>query len=800
MKAKLRRLEVNCFRGFRSQRIFEFPDGVTVVVGPVGSGKSSILSAIQFALYGFDFNTAMNLYQRESLINVECERAEVQLTLEVPGDGLYQVGRSLDRSGGRLRETVFLKTPQGDVVNGSVEVEAIIEELLGLDFQEFIRSVSLGYVLVHMLAYGRQASRSRALDILLGIRSIRAFYESLNPRRIKKEVDELRRNLEDLRREYSETEENYSRVKTRKRELESKKSELQKRLSDIQGQLKQLEEPVRNYLDLSRKIEDNKNYANRLREKIKHSPSELDPYRIMEEVEYVKRELRDVFEKLVVSQDYFNTLEKVQVSSENLHQTVALLEKLLDDAWRRYDRVWEAFQSSVNELEQRRGELRGLEKLLVELEPIISEYEEAEERLQELEAKYGTQEKLEKEFKKIEEELRENMKKLQQLKSIQQLKQSLAESALRRTSVTCPVCGSQIDSSIIDELRSELSQIAKQVLDYEKKIQENEKRLKELRALLEDIRGLKVTLVSREPDYDRYRDFIQRKEDLEEEIREDELVIKGKEHEYRSISAVLTSLDEKIGDLKRKLNEYSLSLEILKTEKEIAELEEQRKELEPYFTQYTKLKEEEKQATDALTKVEAELSALEESYVEQHLEELSREISGLESKISNLENLYVKLEKVRNTVRQILDKQRREKIEALNRRINEIIRKVYPSESIRSVELEIIEKYTRKGAPPASYYDIYVNTGSGRYKFNELLSDGQKTIVILSVLLAIYSQTRHKAGFIMLDEPLPNVDDEIKLAFLTTLAESEDIPQVIVTTQAEELTTKVSGINIIRLR
>lgn len=800
LKVKIRRLEVEGFRGFRDKNVFEFPDGLTVIAGPVGSGKSSILSAIQFALYGLDFNTAVNIYQRENLVNIECDKTVVNLELEVSGEGVYRIERRLERSNGRLHENVTLQTPHGDVFDEPLKVEGIVEELLGLDFQEFIRSVSLGYVLIHMLTYGRSVSRSRAIDILLGISSIKAFHDSITPRKVKNMIDSLQVSLDSLKRDQEEVLASYSKVENRKRELEDNIREIQKKLEAITSRLKELEEVVKEYEEIKRRVEYDNNYVSRLKEKIKHAPSELDIYRIAEELEETKQGLKTIFERLVAPQEVLEKLESVKISVESITDAVKTLESLVDEAWSRYDSVWEDFQASQNELEQKKAELNALEKILVELESSVSEYENAEEEVQKIEDRYGSSDEIEKELKYAEQELRELSRKLQVYKSIQQLRQSLAESAAKSDRVECPVCGSQLDLSVIARLREDLGRVTKTILEQERKIQELEKKVKELRKVQDDLRNLKVILVDHEVDYEKYKEYMERKESLTEEIREDEVLLKEKERELRELSGNLTRLDEKLGEIKRKLIEQEASLEIAKIETELKKLEEARKKLEPHYNEYQRLKDEEKRLTETLANSESELRALEHSYLKQRLDELTTEIEELEARISKLEKLHSKLEKIRYALSGILTRQRREKIEALNRRTNEILKNVYPSEAITSVQLEIIEKRARKGAPPISYYEIYVETKSGRYRFNELLSDGQKTIVILALLLAIYSHIRHKAGFIMLDEPLPNVDDKVKIAFLNTLSKSENIPQVIVTTQAEELTQKVTGINIVRMQ
>src|SRR3989344_9582715 len=46
----LKRLELNGFKSFAKQTVFEFPSHVTAIVGPNGSGKSNCAEAIRWVL------------------------------------------------------------------------------------------------------------------------------------------------------------------------------------------------------------------------------------------------------------------------------------------------------------------------------------------------------------------------------------------------------------------------------------------------------------------------------------------------------------------------------------------------------------------------------------------------------------------------------------------------------------------------------------------------------------------------------------------------------------------------------
>ncbi|CAN5497795.1 hypothetical protein BH24ACT7_BH24ACT7_11450 [soil metagenome] len=150
----MRPLELR-LRNFRSyfgpEAVFDLHHRSLVgVVGPIGSGKSSLLDAVAFALYG---RTPAGGTATRALIHQRAEAGAVQLRFAVEGE-VWEVVRSLRRQG-QSQHALYRYAGDSD---GDERVEKItmegavndrIRELLGLDFDAFCRSV--------MLAQGRFA-------------------------------------------------------------------------------------------------------------------------------------------------------------------------------------------------------------------------------------------------------------------------------------------------------------------------------------------------------------------------------------------------------------------------------------------------------------------------------------------------------------------------------------------------------------------------------------------------------------------------------------------------------------------
>jgi DNA repair protein SbcC/Rad50 len=138
-------LELHGFRSYREASTFDLRGRRLVgVVGPIGSGKSSILDAIAFALYG---KTPTFERDTKSLIHQLAETCHVRLRFEVDGE-VWEATRALRRRGASAHDLKRLRADGagGEVleqVSGERPVRERVEGLLGMAFDAFCRSVLL---------------------------------------------------------------------------------------------------------------------------------------------------------------------------------------------------------------------------------------------------------------------------------------------------------------------------------------------------------------------------------------------------------------------------------------------------------------------------------------------------------------------------------------------------------------------------------------------------------------------------------------------------------------------------------
>ncbi|MFE2141412.1 AAA family ATPase [Streptomyces sp. NPDC059456] len=186
------RLELNGFAGFRVATVVDFTDAdYFALVGTTGSGKSTVLDAMTFALYGSAYRWGRSNAISYALAPTS-NRCTVSLTFDVASQR-YQVAREVRRVGQQVQQkavslvrfadptaiVVDRNGPQPEVLAGEIkELNAAVEQLLGLSFDDFCQCVVLPQGDFARFLSANTADRQRILLKLLGA----AHYEGIGKR------------------------------------------------------------------------------------------------------------------------------------------------------------------------------------------------------------------------------------------------------------------------------------------------------------------------------------------------------------------------------------------------------------------------------------------------------------------------------------------------------------------------------------------------------------------------------------------------------------------------------------------
>jgi len=128
----LKELQLRNIRSYLNELVV-FPQGTSLLCGDIGSGKSTILLAIEFALFGL----LRGEVSGETLLRKGSNSGEVQLTFEVGGEEII-VKRSLKRTKTSVSQDAGFIVRNGQLNRATpVELKARILALLGYP-QEYL--------------------------------------------------------------------------------------------------------------------------------------------------------------------------------------------------------------------------------------------------------------------------------------------------------------------------------------------------------------------------------------------------------------------------------------------------------------------------------------------------------------------------------------------------------------------------------------------------------------------------------------------------------------------------------------
>lgn len=392
---------------------FEFLPGVNAMVGIMGSGKTSVLQAISFALYGTIPAIQSRRVNLDDMIMKRPQRKErAEVTVEfIANRSVYSVKRELRlgkgtshaeiRENGRLLEV----SPKG--------VTSEVERILEMDYDLFTKAVYSEQNAIDFFLRVPRGQRTELIDRMLRLDrfdAVRSESVSLSNRiagnirdRVRildgmkredtqKEIEELSGEIEKLSREGGRMKEELSRLSSMAESirsglsgLEEREDELNSRKRELEGVkegLKSIEERIekreaRKPADISKSLKEKEKEISFLEKGIGEERKSLDGVReriaslnteiriIREGIEELKRiDARCPLCESEISPERKRKLEERRRDRESgLREEVGRLAEGVSDSRRVIEEHERRLREAIGEIE----ELRGLEREIKEL-------------------------------------------------------------------------------------------------------------------------------------------------------------------------------------------------------------------------------------------------------------------------------------------------------------------------------------------------------------------------------------------------------------------------------------------------
>ncbi|MEN6519896.1 MAG: AAA family ATPase [Armatimonadota bacterium] len=359
-------LDLTNFRQHRDTRL-DFLPGVTGIIGKNGSGKSTVLEAMAWALYG---SAAL----RGKNETVRCKSAEGNAPAEVAlafglGAHEYRVTRRLEASG---RTSANLLIDGVSARTGFKEVTESITKLLGMDYQAFFTSFFTAQKEIDFMRGMDGRQRAAAVTRMLGYERLVRAREKANQDRLG-----LQHQIDGLERGLGDPEE----IKRRKFDAESAKAESEKVLKAVTKRedaakaevvrlkpLRELsEEKAKRAAELSRRLELDTAEETRAASRVKELSAEIeDLSEKAKELESLAPQLEE-YKKAGEEYRVLAELQKHESRRAAIQGQLSATEKDLETLKKRIDKL----SGTPGDIEKIDKESSGLAKQLSEVDARI---------------------------------------------------------------------------------------------------------------------------------------------------------------------------------------------------------------------------------------------------------------------------------------------------------------------------------------------------------------------------------------------------------------------------------------------
>jgi exonuclease SbcC len=761
----LERVVLKDFKSHKESDI-NFHAGLNVFLGEVGAGKTSVLEAISFALFG---KYAGSVTQNE-LIRRGAEKAEVLLNFSTKL-GRYRVERAIyPKKTQKARLWIFKERDWELAVEGATAVSKSIEDLLDVDSSTFLAAIYASQGEIKEMLETQPGKRRERLDKLLGIDVYEKIWETLGDAR----------NI--VLNELTETQEKASgydvlekQIKNLKDRIEQNKEELgilKAFLKEVEGRLQPAEEQLRKIENLKQQLDQLKIQIDGKSNEIRNSSSTIES--LEERVEKAS-EAEKTYEKNKEFIQLQRELEEEQKRIETALQQKSVLEKLLKKDNITLQGNKERYTKLQNQLEN----LRTLEENLQKLKKEKKTLPELKNKQIELEKKLDVlKEEAVKAFTEIKNQKRkvERVAELGECPTCLQIVPQEHKERIKRetwdavTKLEGDYVALEEDIGYTQNLLDDTKKGKEVALIADKKFAETSAQIKMLEAYREEVKEVTARI-----------------EGIKSEIEENKEKMAGIKETPETLVKVTEKLQKVIpkAELAKEAEKQMAAKKDLETMllKEIRNLKEMKRQLNELQSSQKDVEKKYNQKEREEIENTARVLRKDQAKTKEGIERLDRSVEDDMSQIKQVKKQLEQKGKARKNVEKL--KMENTILETLRKSLREVVQPVMRKNNVLSVSQAFQAFYQELSEDNIDYAAIDEEgnvdvTKNGEPSPVNSLSGGETTCAALALRLAICSSLT-KNQLSLLDEPTIHLD-ELYRAKLREFLSNHHFEQLIIVT------------------
>jgi exonuclease SbcC len=706
----------------------DFESGYNVFTGNIGSGKSSIIEGLVFALFGTTMSVNSRKIQIKDLIMAkptQMESSKITLYFKID-DNNYSVERILYNT--KSSQAKLYKNDK--LISGPKpnDVNAEIEKILGLNIDTFMRANYSEQNQIDFFLKMQSAQRKQMFDNIFDI----DFYDTLsvNSRQLSNKLIDKISDEEKYLIEIRGMIKNYNII-----EIKSEIDRIQNLILNLNLELTTSKTKLDSLIQIENKLKQSKidseetlkniNYYSGQKEQIK---TELEEYNL-DNLLYEKQNILNKINELALLIENSKELKKT-VDKNNL-ELIKTREKL---------------QNNLSTISKNTTLLNEniVEDVTLKIDNNIKELELQKQKLSELNEKKII----------LKTKIESIKKEMQELES--------SKKQILNIGAKCPVCEQKLDESHINKITSEkenkikeltinieeniitLNSLNDQELNYKKNVDELDLILTKLRdihaksnfmsKIKDETKQIMIENEALNKNIIELTEFISKQSDLDKNITnyQKDYDLKCKERDLIKKAESYSELNKRLDDLKLKLTKINYNKDEHELiAKDIAELETSHKY--------------------KLTIIEQNKTLLkDQQFKSEQYYKLENNLKQKELEIKQINDITSDLSIFSNVAKKTQEEIRERMIQQINDIFMELWPKIYPYTDFEQIKLNIVDGDYK--------IELYFDKNYKR-TLDDFVSGGERSAIALTLRLAISLVMKNKLNLIILDEPTHNLDE-----------------------------------------